>query len=433
MDNDCSSNNKASRRTLPDAVVEAVRSLSWSLRESSPLLLQPMERLVVSPTLRTGEGVFSTIRLLQGDATTRSDNNNNNNNSRSDAAAEQWARVATALLLLGHGYADHAHNLVGPLSFPQDLDYFEGPPVVCACTDICAAASYTHCLVHRWEGHASSEFQTTGFENSHFWAGATARSGGEESLPLSKMGHAMEALAVRHGPLARQWLHQKAGLPACEWDARPLTQLCAHVLAVSEQRPTHEGATAAATVDHPLHQFAQEAALLEVQLLLQHALEKLGFDTTNPCWANPPAVPHPQVLADDWQTLVPQTYRQALQIQHEAVVITTAAKPHTICYVNAAWEELCGYSSREALHETFLLLQGPDTNRNMAGAMVQRCQQTRLPQHEYLVNYTRAREPFLNHLCIGFLSGTGTSSGDNNDYMVGIMQKVERMPGVAAS
>lgn len=256
----------------------------------------------------------------------------------------------------------------------------------------------------------------TGFENSNFWAGSTARLGDEETLPLEKMRHEMDQLATRHGPYALNWLHQATDSPESEWDARPLTQLCAEVLLPRQQE--REAA------DHPLHQFAEEAALLELQVLLHHALEKLGFDTASIVSARHPAANQ----LTDLQKL-PQTYRQALQIRDEAVVITTASRPHTICYANAAWEELCGFSSQYALDKTLAILQGPDTNRHMAAAMVQRCKQTRLPQHEYLVNYTQKREPFINHVCVGLLSGTSNGS----EYMVGILQKVETVPGVAAS
>jgi hypothetical protein len=68
-------------------------------------------------------------------------NDNENNNDDSEA----WARIATTLIMLGHGYADEVY-------FPEELPYFyvnvHGPPVSCTANAI-AASSLAHCLVHR--------------------------------------------------------------------------------------------------------------------------------------------------------------------------------------------------------------------------------------------------------------------------------------------
>ena len=74
--------------------------------------------------LPTGEDVLSTVASLKNKSTPSSNGVNND-------SSEAWARIATALILLGHGYADEAHNLVGLLSFPEELPYFRMRP---ACT-----------------------------------------------------------------------------------------------------------------------------------------------------------------------------------------------------------------------------------------------------------------------------------------------------------
>ena len=161
----------------------------------SPMRYQTLEHLAdlnsshSALILPTGEDVLSTVASLKNKSTPLSNGVDND-------SSEAWARIATALILLGHGYADEAHNLVGPLSFPEELPYFHvrpGPPVSLP-SDAQAAASLVHCLVHRREGPHVGEFGRTGFQNANFWVGAVLQPGGGESLPLAEIRHRM----VRH-------------------------------------------------------------------------------------------------------------------------------------------------------------------------------------------------------------------------------------------
>jgi hypothetical protein len=193
----------AGRRVLPCSIVDAIKTLRWPLEahSSSPMRYQTLEDLANSShsalILPTGEDVLSTVASLKPSMSDVDTDHENANNTDEDDS-EAWARIATALILLGHGYADEAHNLVGPLSFPEELPYFHvnvhGPPVSCT-ADALAAASLTHCLVHRREGPHVGEFGRTGFENANFWAGAVLRSGGEESLPLAEIRHRIKRRA----------------------------------------------------------------------------------------------------------------------------------------------------------------------------------------------------------------------------------------------
>jgi PAS domain-containing protein len=63
---------------------------------------------------------------------------------------------------------------------------------------------------------------------------------------------------------------------------------------------------------------------------------------------------------------VPKTFKEALQLYNEAIVVTAATAPHTILYVNKAWENMCGYTLSEAIDPTLQCIQGPKTNAKLA-------------------------------------------------------------------
>ncbi|KAL3941903.1 MAG: hypothetical protein SGARI_000443, partial [Bacillariaceae sp.] len=245
-----------------------------------------------------------------------------------DPRCEQWATIAAALLLLGHGYVDHAHNLIGPLSYHTDLPYFHGPLTV-ADPDVLAAASHIHCLVHRREGPHRGEFGQTGYANSNFWASATLRSGGEETLPLARIFERVENCALDHGHEAQQWCRNNIVGIVELWDPRPLTQLCSEVL------PSNEITSRYNLRRHSLKQFAEHAALTELQVLLEHSLDKLGFHRVQE--ATSLSSVRLLVRAPSTNKL-PKTLQEAMassfggSFKDDAVVVTTASAPHEIIY-----------------------------------------------------------------------------------------------------
>ena len=79
-------------------------------------------------------------------------------------------------------------------------------------------------------------------------------------------------------------------------------------------------------------------------------------------------------------------------------VLSTVAAPYEILAVNEAWMRLCGYTSDEAVGQTFKdLLHGPATSEATASAFVEQLQRDRSAFCE-LTNYTKARQPFLHNL-----------------------------------
>jgi hypothetical protein len=313
------------------------------------------------------------------------------------------------------------------------------------------------------------------------------RSGGEESLPLAEIRHRITRLTRNRNRNRSSTLHTNAAtgdewmrtsMPQyCEWDPRPLTELCATVQAArhtgSINNGTHAHDSASATSDlvlcgsgtgsrtshgHALQEFAEQAALVELKVLLKHVLTKLGYDTTatslimnddedaSTLTLGTFAVPELPHTFDPTRNQIctgnnnaPPSVYQNQNHQH-ALVVTTAASPHRIVHVNQAWLDLCGFSThQQAEGQTFSIIQGPESNTSEGANMVRRCHETLQPQEAYLVNYTASGERFINHVTIGplFQQQQHSSTHDKHqqphnhhhhsghpDWFVGILEKV---------
>lgn len=362
---------------LPPLVRNALKSLHWDLTSSQCMQYKPLSELTHPVLPDAGEvPVSQLLGVLRG--------------------ADGWARISAALILLGHAYVDEAHNLIGPLSFHQAvLPYFWYGPAGRTNPEQESVAAYVHCLVHRREGIHESEYGQSGFGNSRFWAGAMM--GADDSVPLTEIREAVESIA---NPLedSRQWFDQNIGNE--EWNPRSLTELCEAVV----RQGGH----------HPLKEFAERAAIAELQVLLQFSLTRLGFDLIRP--PEPINIPA-QIIG------LPTTMSQALTISDKALVVTTLTAPHMIVHVNQEWVNLCGYSCEAARLKTFNIIQGAESNTFAASECVQRCLTTRQAQQVHLVNYTAAGERFVNCLRIGVLFGENSLT--KPEYLVGILQRVE--------
>lgn len=127
--------------------------------------------------------------------------------------------------------------------------------------------------------------------------------------------------------------------------------------------------------------------------------------------------------AKNEEPVLPRTFAQALQMQDAAIVVTTPSNPHYIVHVNEAWEGLCGFEQCEALYEKLDIIQGPESNTNLAHNVVDRVLKTGKPQDAYLINYTKEGRRFTNHVTMGPLY----LSDDQKDveFLVGILQEVD--------
>jgi PAS domain S-box-containing protein len=375
----------------------------------------------------------------------------------SSTRKEQWATIAAAILLLGHGYIDHAHNLIGPLSYQNDLPYFHGPALIVD-PDILAAASLVHSLVHRREGPHASEFGSTGYSNSDFWASAALRSGGEETLPLTRIRKRVEDLASTHGHRAQQWFQRNYSNTVMfeEWDPRPVTALCKEVVPVTSNDPKY------VPQKHFLLEFAQKAVLTELQVLLEYSLTQLGYHRIHESTQLSLGM---RLLVTNDRCRLPKSLEEASSqsFQYDAVVVTTATHPHQIIYVNHAWVIMCGYTPELAIGKTFsMLLHGDESNTAVARLAARQCTETLLPHELYVVNYTALGERFINRITMGpiyhphyrghlerqithqphdrfFNSGCGPSftlsqpNPPRLEYMVAILKKVEHQSNTATA
>lgn len=117
----------------------------------------------------------------------------------------------------------------------------------------------------------------------------------------------------------------------------------------------------------------------------------------------------------------PFTVDGAMRDSAQARVVTEAAAPHTIVYVNRAWEKLCGYSAEEVLGIQGLgFLQGPLTASHMVEKLdhaVNSCTRGRV----IVTNYKKDGTPFQNLVQVTPLLG----SNGRITHLLGILQNVQ--------
>mmetsp|Transcript_6941 Transcript_6941/g.12682 ORF Transcript_6941/g.12682 Transcript_6941/m.12682 type:complete len:274 (-) Transcript_6941:567-1388(-) len=255
----------------------AIAGIEWPLRKDSspPLYYKPLEELckIRSPA-KTPDG--RPFKELPGLVSELPHNEQG-----------YFGRIALALLLLGHGYPDECHDLVLPLSWPEDMHIAYGPSVYQQASEsVRAYSSYAHCLVHRREAFHVGEFGMVGFENADFWSNAVTRERkGVDALPHKEWKRGITQLARDNEDFSRnakvqEWCQRHGFVMPLEedssshFDSETMHDLCANVL----RDPG---------VDPVFRDFAQQAAALEVKILLRNALKlagcKLEEDSTLNC------------------------------------------------------------------------------------------------------------------------------------------------------
>jgi hypothetical protein len=117
-----------------------------------------------------------------------------------------YARVAAALVLLGAGAADEAHNLVTPLSWHYST-IFGGEAI----DDSPAKreATYAHALVHRSEANHAGEYGN-GFFNSAFWFRALGAHELDRNVREAALA-AADTAAAREHRLIQRWVDECLG------------------------------------------------------------------------------------------------------------------------------------------------------------------------------------------------------------------------------
>lgn len=240
---------------LPTYLSPAIASIRWNLQNSqNPMYYEPISSL---RNLRKPESIPSSIQPIMELSKTIEDLTTDVPNCKENII------LSLALILLGNGFADEAHDLITPLSWNEDT-YFGGPTLVSTVNnDIVARASYIHMLLHRWEGFAMGEYSMIGYQNSNYWWQATM-SRQISSLPLDEIRNIILETSQNYGSEAEEWCTESISEP---WDARALSQLCA---TVSKNESDSSSS---------LRSFAEKAAELELRVLLKSCLDQAGYDS----------------------------------------------------------------------------------------------------------------------------------------------------------
>jgi hypothetical protein len=255
--------------TLPSVFASAIHTIEWPLgpKSSPPLHFASLEELkgLRKPTggsplddlvINVPEAVESWLPLVDGDSERR-----------------HFGLISTALLLIGHGYTDECHNLVTPLSWPDDIHFAYGPSQYSQVSPAARAyASYTHCLVHRREAFNIGEFGMMGFANGNFWSNAVKASPGVDMLPHQELHASVQELSQEFegNTQVQAWCQDHGFVPGTDdsfFESRAVHQLCATVL----QGPSNT----------ELKKFAEKVAASEVRILLLHALRRAGYGLDN--------------------------------------------------------------------------------------------------------------------------------------------------------
>ena len=257
---------------LPPSMAAAIQAIQWPLDPSSSLhlSLEPLERLseIRSKARKNAPlPIDSILSDIPAAITSLTNGGDRNSGVLDPKDRRHHCIISVALVLLGNGFADEAHSLVTPLSWPTKLPHGYGEPVT-ASPSAEALASYTHSLVHRREAFHVGEYGQEGFKNSDFWVSNAFRSVWADSLPLERITKAILETA-RGNPAAEAWCRENSVTDETaalgDWDPRALNELCRRVMKEDEDAAQ-------------LKEFAERAAEVELRVLLSHTLKSAGYE-----------------------------------------------------------------------------------------------------------------------------------------------------------
>ena len=121
-------------------------------------------------------------------------------------------------------------------------------------------------------------------------------------------------------------------------------------------------------------------------------------------------------------TDLPKTFDQRkIESSSGAIVVTEKAAPFRIVSVNAAWEQLCGFTHEESVGKTLSILQGPETDRAAITTMLSQMLKGEEVGME-LMNYDKSGRKFKNRLKLGSLRSEETNE---ITHFVGLLKEVE--------
>ena len=198
---------------------------------------------------------------------------------------ENYGILSLACILLGHGFADEAHDLVTPLSWPEDtyFGYVAKPSSTYHSTsvDVIAFASYIHSLIHRYEGFEIGEYGMMGYANSKYWMNSALSSSSSSSKQLKELLHDTQQSISVHMEThygtnkdIQAWYHDNIDVSSdTNWDPKVMIQLCQNVQ--KKALNTNQNKDANSIIS--LSQFSKECCEIELRLLLKHCLKHAGY------------------------------------------------------------------------------------------------------------------------------------------------------------
>jgi hypothetical protein len=125
--------------------MEQMRAIRASSSSASPSTSSLLEFLRDIPG--TVETLFPRRSSLLGSAAAGGDDADQE--KQDDDERYCFGLISMALVLLGHGYTDECHNLITPLSWPDDLHFAYGPSVYAKVSLAARSyATYVHALVY---------------------------------------------------------------------------------------------------------------------------------------------------------------------------------------------------------------------------------------------------------------------------------------------
>ena len=197
---------------------------------------------------------------------------------------EHYGILSLACILLGHGFADEAHDLVTPLSWPEDtyFGYVAKPSSTYHSTsvDVITFASYIHSLIHRYEGFEIGEYGMMGYANSKYWMNSALSSSANQLHELlHDIQHSIGLHVEKHHGTNKDiqnWYQDNiVASTDMNWDPKVLIQLCQNVQKKALLLNTNQNKDAESIM--LLSQFSKECCEIELRQLLKHCLKHSGY------------------------------------------------------------------------------------------------------------------------------------------------------------
>ena len=241
----------------------AISSIQWPLMPSMPMYYEPLSSL---QTLRQPASIPSSIQpILQQGIPESLTELANVHSDKDENTRHHLSSIALALVFLGNGLPDEAHNLITPLSWNEDT-YFGGYTLMNQNLDptVIALASYTHALVHRREGFAQGEFGMMGYQNANYWANAANARNVNDLLPLNEIGNRIMNLSKEFGSESIAWC--EANNVVSNFDVTLLHRLMGD--ACRDESMSVE-----------MKEFAQHACEVELKTLIDFCFTEMGYQS----------------------------------------------------------------------------------------------------------------------------------------------------------